>query len=70
MWEAFVADFKADMWLYLSIPFISGFIGWITKVVAVRMMFSPIEFVGIKPYLGWQGIVPRKAEKWPLLPLS
>lgn len=63
MWEAFVADFKADMWLYLSIPFISGFIGWITKVVAVRMMFSPIEFVGIKPYLGWQGIVPRKAEK-------
>jgi len=63
MWEAFVTDFKADMWLYLSIPFISGFIGWITKVVAVRMMFSPIEFVGIKPYLGWQGIVPRKAEK-------
>lgn len=63
MWEAFVADFKADMWLYLSIPFISGFIGWITKVVAVRMMFSPIEFVGIKPYFGWQGIVPRKAEK-------
>ncbi|MDP1541045.1 MAG: DUF445 family protein [Moraxellaceae bacterium] len=63
MWESFVTDFKADMWLYLSIPFISGFIGWITKVVAVRMMFSPIEFVGIKPYLGWQGIVPRKAEK-------
>lgn len=63
MWEQFVTDFKADMWLYLSIPFISGFIGWITKVVAVRMMFSPIEFVGIKPYFGWQGIVPRKAEK-------
>lgn len=63
MWDQFVADFQADMWLYLSIPFISGFIGWITKVVAIRMMFSPIEFVGIKPFFGWQGIVPRKAEK-------
>jgi uncharacterized membrane protein YheB (UPF0754 family) len=27
------------------------------------MMFRPIEFVGIKPFLGWQGIVPRKAAR-------
>ncbi|MEL0027835.1 MAG: DUF445 family protein [Perlucidibaca sp.] len=58
-----IADFKADMWLYLSIPFISGIIGYVTKVVAIQMMFLPLEFVGIRPFLGWQGIVPRKAEK-------
>lgn len=27
------------------------------------MMFAPIDFVGIKPFLGWQGIVPRHARK-------
>lgn len=61
--DALIADFKADMWLYISIPFISGLIGYVTKVVAIKMMFQPIEFWGIKPFLGWQGIVPRKAEK-------
>ncbi len=61
--EQLIADFKADLWLYISIPFISGIIGYVTKVVAIHMMFAPLEFVGIKPFLGWQGIVPRKAEK-------
>ncbi|RZU37070.1 uncharacterized protein DUF445 [Fluviicoccus keumensis] len=59
MWQ----EFQAHMWLYISIPFISGFIGYVTKVVAIEMMFSPLEFVGIKPFFGWQGIVPRKAVK-------
>jgi len=59
MWQ----EFQANMWLYISIPFISGFIGYITKIVAIEMMFSPLEFVGIKPIFGWQGIVPRKAVK-------
>ncbi|MEL0027333.1 MAG: DUF445 domain-containing protein, partial [Perlucidibaca sp.] len=63
MIEAAIADFQAHFWLYVSIPFISGFIGYITKVVAIKMMFYPIEFLGIKPFLGWQGIVPRKADK-------
>jgi len=27
------------------------------------MTFYPVEFVGIKPFLGWQGIVPSKAAK-------
>ena len=35
-----------------------------TKIVAIRMMFSPLEFRGIKePYLGWQGQIPRHAAK-------
>ena len=63
MIEAAIADFQANMWLYISIPFVSGLIGYVTKVVAVQMMFLPLEFIGIKPFLGWQGIVPRKAEK-------
>jgi outer membrane protein TolC len=30
--------------------------------VAVKMMFYPVHFVGLKPFLGWQGIVPANAE--------
>lgn len=67
MFDQAIADFQANMWLYISIPFISGIIGYVTKVVAIQMMFSPIEFVGIKPFLGWQGIVPRKAEKMAMI---
>ena len=67
MLDVMIADFKADMWLYISIPFISGFIGYITKVVAIKMMFAPMEFIGIKPFFGWQGIVPRKAEKMAMI---
>ncbi len=47
---------------YLTIPVISAFVGWITNVIAIKMTFYPIEFVGIKP-IGWQGIVPSKAKK-------
>ena len=43
------------------IPAISAFVGWGTNVVAVKMMFYPLDFFGIRPYLGWQGIVPRHA---------
>ncbi|MES2909453.1 MAG: DUF445 family protein [Pseudomonadota bacterium] len=67
MFEQAVTDFQANMWLYISIPFVSGIIGYVTKVVAIQMMFSPMEFVGIKPFLGWQGIVPRKAEKMAMI---
>ncbi len=67
MFDQAIADFQANMWLYISIPFISGIIGYVTKVVAIQMMFAPMEFVGIKPFLGWQGIVPRKAEKMAMI---
>ncbi|GAA3936645.1 DUF445 domain-containing protein [Litoribacillus peritrichatus] len=48
---------------YLLMPLIAGFVGYITKVLALEMMFLPVEFKGIKPYFGWQGVVPRKADK-------
>jgi len=62
-WQAIGADIRQNFWIYLSLPFVSAIIGYVTKVVAIRMMFQPIKFIGIKPYLGWQGIIPRKAAK-------
>ena len=66
MLQSIIADFQQHFWLYISIPFISGFIGYITKVIAIQMMFGPLEFKGLRLFgipLGWQGIVPRKAQK-------
>lgn len=54
-------NIKEFWWLYLSMPFIAAIIGYGTKIVAIKMMFEPIEFFGIKPFLGWQGIIPKKA---------
>ena len=62
-WDSIVADFEANLWIYISMPLIAGFIGYVTKALALEMMFRPIEFKGIPPYLGWQGVVPKKAAK-------
>jgi uncharacterized membrane protein YheB (UPF0754 family) len=58
-----VADLAEHWYIDLSIPVVAAIIGYVTKLVAIRMMFQPLEFVGIKPYLGWQGIVPRRAAR-------
>ena len=47
---------------YLSIPVVSALVGWITNILALRMTFYPINYVGIRPF-GWQGIIPSKARK-------
>lgn len=61
------ADFlgiSIEAWKYISMPVISAIVGYVTNVVAIKMMFYPIEFIGVaEPYLGWQGIVPRKVAK-------
>nr|WP_215550088.1 DUF445 family protein [Amycolatopsis sp. CA-230715] len=44
-------------------PVIAALIGYVTKRVAIEMMFQPVEFVGIKPFLGWQGVLPANAER-------
>src|SRR2546426_2569114 len=61
LWHAILADLERNWWLYASMPLVAAVIGYVTKLVPIRMMFEPIEFVGWKPYLGWQGIVPRRA---------
>ncbi len=52
-----------DFWKIVSIPFIAGMVGWVTNWAAVQMTFYPLEFVGIRPVFGWQGIIPSKVEK-------
>ena len=50
-------------WKLASIPLTAAVIGWFTNWIAIRMTFHPLRFLGIPPWLGWQGIIPRKAEK-------
>jgi uncharacterized membrane protein YheB (UPF0754 family) len=50
-------------WNVLSIPLVAGLVGWFTNWLAIWMTFHPLRFIGIPPWLGWQGIIPRKAEK-------
>ncbi|MGW3999369.1 DUF445 domain-containing protein [Amycolatopsis sp. NPDC004772] len=57
------ADFAQHWPLYVSIPIVAALIGYGTKLVAIRMMFQPVEFIGVKPFLGWQGIVPKRAAR-------
>jgi uncharacterized membrane protein YheB (UPF0754 family) len=61
-----------EWWEYFLIPWFAGFVGYITNVLALEMMFHPIEFWGIPLYrpkdqpwgiIGWQGVVPTKVEK-------
>ena len=61
---AILDDVQRNWVLYASMPIVAAVIGYVTKLIAIRMMFEPIEFVGFKPpYLGWQGIVPRNAAR-------
>ncbi len=68
-------EFVSENYTILFIPFISAIIGWGTNVLALKMTFYPLEFLGFTfrgfepigwkgfPPIGWQGIVPSKAEK-------
>lgn len=58
-----VADVQQNWIIYASMPVVAAIIGFVTKIVAIHMMFEPIEFVGKKPFFGWQGIVPRNAAR-------
>ena len=57
-----IADFGAHWVIYFSMPLVAAFVGWSTKIVAMEMIYRPLEFVGIGP-IGWQGIIPRRAGK-------
>lgn len=54
----------ADWVVYAAMPFIAAALGYVTKRIAIEMMFRPLRFVGIpKTFIGWQGVVPRNAER-------
>jgi uncharacterized membrane protein YheB (UPF0754 family) len=47
----------------VSVPVVAAVVGWGTNWVAIELTFRPLRFIGIPPYLGWQGIIPSKARK-------
>ncbi|MET9261351.1 DUF445 domain-containing protein [Amycolatopsis sp. NPDC004079] len=57
--DAVLDDFARHWPVYVSMPFVAALIGYVTKRVAIEMMFRPLEFVGIRPVFGWQGVVPK-----------
>lgn len=60
---SFVSGAWGDWHVYAEMILVAGAIGYLTKLVAVEMMFRPAEFKGIPPFLGWQGIIPRNAQR-------
>jgi uncharacterized membrane protein YheB (UPF0754 family) len=61
-WDQIRADFALNWFVYLSMPLVAAVVGYTTKIVALQMLYRPIDFVGIGPF-GWQGVVPRRAGK-------
>jgi uncharacterized membrane protein YheB (UPF0754 family) len=59
--DGIIADIGAHLQVYATMPFVAALIGYVTKRVAIEMMFEPVEFIGIKPLLGWQGVLPANA---------
>lgn len=49
--------------ILIFLPLFGAFIGWVCKLVAIRMLFAPSKFVGIGP-IGWQGVVQRQSGKF------
>ena len=56
-------EWNIELIILLLIPIISAIVGWSTNYLAVKMMFYPIEFVGVKPFFGWQGLIPMKRKE-------
>ncbi len=49
--------------LFITVPLVTAFIGYVTNWAAVKMIFHPSEPVGIGP-VKWQGIVYKLAPKF------
>jgi uncharacterized membrane protein YheB (UPF0754 family) len=60
-----IAADLAEHWpIYASMPFVAAAIGYVTKRVAIEMMFRPLKFVGVnRTLIGWQGVLPRNAAR-------
>lgn len=55
-WKSYFDEVKQ-----VSIPVVSVAFTWWHVWLGIQMCWYPINFVGIPPFLGWQGIVPRRA---------
>lgn len=54
---------QPEVWKFASIPVVAGLVGWGTNWAAIQLTFYPLRWRGIRPFLGWQGIIPSKAKK-------
>jgi uncharacterized membrane protein YheB (UPF0754 family) len=62
LWQQLTS--RPDFWGFVSIPFVAAVVTWVHVWFAMKMVFYPLEFRGLAaPWLGWQGIVPRKSGK-------
>ena len=61
--SAILADIGEHWHVYATMPLIAALIGYLTKRVAIEMMFRPLEFTGIRPFLGWQGVIPANSRR-------
>jgi uncharacterized membrane protein YheB (UPF0754 family) len=61
-WHEITHDVKVNWYIYLSMPIVAAFVGYVTKLLALQMLYRPLEFKGIGP-IGWQGVIPRRAGK-------
>ncbi|MGP4714421.1 MULTISPECIES: hypothetical protein [unclassified Psychrobacter] len=70
LWQTIVQH--PQFFAMLTIPPVTAFVTWVHVWMALKMLFYPIKFRGIRipnfpffglPGIGWQGIVPRKAGK-------
>lgn len=61
-WSQIQHDLRLNWLIYLSMPAIAAVVGYTTKLVAIQMLYKPLEFRGVGP-VGWQGVVPRRAGK-------
>ena len=63
-WQDLVS--RPDFWGFITIAPVAAFVTWVHVWMALKMVFYPLTFWGVKlgPLpIGWQGIVPRKAGK-------
>lgn len=62
--HSILADLRTHWLVYASMPFVAAAIGYVTKRVAIEMMFRPLDFVGLpRTRIGWQGVLPRNAAR-------
>jgi uncharacterized membrane protein YjjP (DUF1212 family) len=64
MLQTMIADFQQHFWLYVSIPFMSGLIGYVTKVIAIQMMFHHLNLKVLNRFLAGKVSCLVKLKKW------
>ena len=49
--------------ILIFLPIVGAFIGYVCKLMAIKMLFHPSKWIGIGP-IGWQGVVQRRSPKF------